>query len=126
MTLLAHGQQPNDFRCLMKVAFFMRFGFDFLLLQIGATLSMLSAHVFRLAMAWWCLQETQSVVVFSSMIAFSVAAEVYLKPFLASFGDKFHRVKFITLCQVLILLMVSLLCGFTLCIISMLPLWRCV
>ncbi|MGP2471612.1 MFS transporter [Yersinia sp. 2540 StPb PI] len=94
----------------MKIDAFMRLGPGFFLLQTGTTFSLFSGHVFRLALAWWCLKETNSAVAFSSLIAFSVAAEVYLKPFLASFGDQFHRIKFIVFCQLAVLTMIILFC----------------
>jgi len=89
---------------------FQSLGPVFFLLQTGTSLSQISGHIFRLALAWWCLQETNSAVAFSSLIAFSVAAEVYLKPFLASLGDQFNRVKFIFICQIIILAIMSLFC----------------
>jgi len=98
----------------MKFNAFMRLGPAFFLLQTATTLSLLAGHVFRLALAWWCLKETHSAVAFSSLIAFSVAAEIYLKPFLASFGDRFHRVKFINGCQLavfVIMMLFSLACS---------------
>lgn len=94
----------------MKVDALMPPGPRFFLLQTGASLSLVSGHIFRLAMAWWCLQVTQSAVAFSSLIAISVAAEIYLKPFLASFGDHFNRVKFIIACQLAVLGIIALFC----------------
>ncbi|MGY5957690.1 MFS transporter [Kosakonia sp. BK9b] len=93
----------------MKIDGFMQLGRRFFLLQIGTTLSLLTAHVFRFALAWWCLQETHSAVAFSSLIAFSVATEVYLKPFLAAFGDQFHRGKFILSGQCIVFIVIVLL-----------------
>lgn len=66
---------------------FKTFGLCFFLLQTGTSLGLLSGHIFRLAIAWWCLKETQSAAVFSYVIALSVAAEIYFKPFLSFFGD---------------------------------------
>ncbi|MCL6745032.1 MFS transporter [Kosakonia sp. R1.Fl] len=94
----------------MKVDASMRPDFRFFLLQTGASLGMVSGHIFRLAMAWWCLQATHSAVAFSSLIAISVAAEVYLKPFLASFGDSFNRIKFIIACQFAVSGIITLFC----------------
>lgn len=94
----------------MNVNSFCRHGFLFSLLQMGTSLSMISGHVFSLALAWWCLRETQSVTSFSSLIAIAAAAEIYLKPFLASFGDQGHRVKFILLCQLTVLGLVFIFC----------------
>ncbi|PRA81042.1 MFS transporter [Ochrobactrum sp. MYb29] len=94
----------------MRTDVLMRFGPGFFLLQIGTTLSESSSHLFRLALAWWCLKETQSAVTFSSLIALSVATEVYLKPFLASFGDQFNRIKFIVCCQLAVTAMIMLFC----------------
>lgn len=88
---------------------FKTFGLCFFLLQTGTSLGLLSGHIFRLAIAWWCLEETQSAAVFSSVIALSVATEIYFKPFLSFFGDFFNRVKFITFCQVAILAIVIFL-----------------
>ncbi|MCW2477898.1 MFS transporter [Candidatus Symbiopectobacterium sp. NZEC135] len=82
---------------------FKTFGLCFFLLQTGTSLGLLSGHIFRLAIAWWCLKETKSAAVFSSVIALSVAAEIYFKPFLSFFGDLFNRIKFIIFCQVAIL-----------------------
>lgn len=94
----------------MRVDVLMRPGQRFFLLQTGTSLGMVSGHIFRLAMAWWCLEVTQSAVAFSSLIAISVAAEIYLKPFLASFGDHFNRVKFIIACQLAVLGIIGLFC----------------
>ncbi|MBJ9237516.1 H+ Antiporter protein [Citrobacter freundii] len=94
----------------MKVDALMRLGPRFFLLQTGTSLAMVSGHIFRLAMAWWCLQVTHSAVAFSSLIAISVAAEIYLKPFLASFGDHFNRIKFIIACQFAVLGIIVLFC----------------
>ncbi|UXY09463.1 hypothetical protein N7922_16485 [Kosakonia sp. ML.JS2a] len=92
----------------MKIDGVMRLGRPFFLLQTGTTLSLLSGHLFRFALAWWCLKETHSAVAFSSLIAVSVATEVYLKPFLASFGDQFHRITFILYCQLIVLAVIAL------------------
>lgn len=94
----------------MKVDVLMRLGPRFFLLQTGTSLGMVSGHIFRLAMAWWCLQVTHSAVTFSSLIAISVAAEIYLKPFLASFGDRFNRIKFIIACQFAVSGIIALFC----------------
>lgn len=94
----------------MKVDTLMRLGPRFFLLQTGTSIGMMSGHIFRLAMAWWCLQVTHSAVAFSSLIAISVAAEIYLKPFLASFGDNYNRIKFIIACQFAVLGIIVLLC----------------
>lgn len=83
-------------------------GPQFFLLQAGTALSLCSGYITRFALAWWCLKETRSVVIFSSLIALSAAAEIYLKPFLASFGDQCNRVKFIVCCQIIVLLMTIL------------------
>lgn len=76
----------------------------FLIMQTGTSFGILAGHVLRLAVAWWCLKETQSAIAFSSLIALSVATEIYLKPFLASLGDHFNRIKFILCCQFIVLL----------------------
>ncbi|EKO1025053.1 MFS transporter [Salmonella enterica subsp. enterica] len=94
----------------MKVDALMRLGPRFFLLQTGTSVGMISGHIFRLAIAWWCLQATHSAVAFSSLIAISVAAEIYLKPFLASFGDHFNRIKFIIACQFAVLGIITLFC----------------
>ncbi|MFE4110575.1 MFS transporter [Kosakonia sp. YIM B13611] len=94
----------------MKIDVLMRLGPRFFLLQTGTSLGMVSGHIFRLAMAWWCLQATHSAVAFSSLSAISVAAEIYLKPFLSSFGDHFHRIKFIIGCQFAVLGVIALFC----------------
>ena len=94
----------------MKVDVLMPLGPRIFLLQTGTSLGMVSGHIFRLAMAWWCLQVTHSAVAFSSLIAISVAAEIYLKPFLASFGDHFNRIKFIIVCQFAVLGIIALFC----------------
>ena len=94
----------------MKVDVLMRAGLRFFLLQMGTSLGRVSGHIFRLAIAWWCLQVTHSAVAFSSLIAISVAVEIYLKPFLASFGDHFNRIKFIIACQFAVLGIIALFC----------------
>lgn len=94
----------------MKVDALLRLGPRFFLLQTGTSTGMISGHIFRLAMAWWCLQVTHSAVSFSSLIATSVATEIYLKPFLASFGDHFNRIKFIIVCQFAVLAIIALFC----------------
>ena len=94
----------------MKIDKLLCLGPRFFLLQTGTSVSMISGHIFRLALAWWCLKTTSSAVAFSTLIAISVAAEVYLKPFLASFGDHFNRIKFIIACQFAVLVIMLLFC----------------
>jgi len=94
----------------MKGDMLMRLGPRFFLLQTGTSVGMVSGHIFRLALAWWCLQATHSAVAFSSLIAIAVATEIYLKPFLASFGDHFNRIKFLIACQFVVLVMITLFC----------------
>lgn len=94
----------------MKVDAFMPSEPRFFLLQTGASLGTVSGHIFRLAIAWWCLQVTHSAAAFSSLVAISVAAEIYLKPFLASFGDHFNRIKFIIVCQFAVSGIITLFC----------------
>lgn len=94
----------------MKFDVLMGFGSRFLLFQVGTSLGIASGHIFRLSIAWWCLRETQSAMAFSSLIALSVATEIYLKPFLASFGDHFNRVRCIISCQIAVLVIVAIFC----------------
>ena len=56
----------------MKVDVFMPSGPRFFLLQTGASLGTVSGHIFRLAIAWWCLQVTHSAAAFSSLVSGSL------------------------------------------------------
>ncbi|HGE6737096.1 TPA: MFS transporter [Serratia marcescens] len=94
----------------MNINLFMRLGVRFFLLQVGTVLSQLSGHVCRLSLAWWCLKETHSAITFSTLIAFSVAAEIYLKPFIATLGDVYNRIKLIVLCQLAVLIIIFMFC----------------
>lgn len=49
----------------------------------------------RIAVAWWCLEETRSATVFAMVISLSLGCEIYLSPFLSSFGDHYPRLKLI-------------------------------
>lgn len=89
---------------VMNLNSLFRLGRLFLIMQIGTSFGILAGHVLRLAVAWWCLKETESAIAFSSLIALSVATEIYLKPFLASLGDHFNRIKFILCCQFIVLI----------------------
>lgn len=62
--------------------------FSFFLMVIGGRFN-------QLAIAWWTLQETQSVASFSTMIACAIGAEVLSKPLLGWLGDKYNKINII-------------------------------
>lgn len=81
---------------------------------------MAAGQLTRLCVAWWCLKETGSAVLFSVLIACSTAAEVWPKPLLSHAGDRINRSRLILLCQateaglVLLLSVVATAGGFSL------------
>lgn len=83
-----------------------KLGWDFFFFQCGTTAGLLTGHVMRIAVAWWCLEETKSAVFFAMVISFSVGFEIYLSPLLSSFGDHYPRMKLICASQ----WSISLLC----------------
>lgn len=76
-----------------------KLGWRFFIFQCGTTAGLLTAHITRISVAWWCLEETESAAVFSMIISISIGFEIYLSPFLSSFGDHFPRLKLICLSQ---------------------------
>lgn len=106
-----------------------KLGWDFFFFQCGTTTGLLTGHVMRIAVAWWCLEETKSAVFFAMVISFSVGIEIYLSPLLSSFGDHYPRLKLICASQwsisflCLIILLINMLWDFniyTLTVILML------
>lgn len=82
-----------------------KLGMLFFYFQCATSAGLLTANVLRISIAWWCLEETNSAIIFASIISLSVACEIYLSPFLSSFGDHFPRLKMILCSQVVITLM---------------------
>lgn len=84
----------------------------FFIFQCGATAGLLTGHIMRIAVAWWCLDETKSAVFFAIVISLSAGFEIYLSPLLSSFGDHYPRLKLICSSQwgiSLICLMISMM-----------------
>lgn len=72
-----------------------KLGWSFFFFQCGATSGLLTGHIMRIAVAWWCLEETRSATTFALVISLSVGFEIYLSPLLSSFGDHYPRLKLI-------------------------------
>lgn len=72
-----------------------KLGWSFFFFQCGATSGLLTGHIMRIAVAWWCLEETKSATAFALIISLSVGFEIYLSPLLSSFGDHYPRLKLI-------------------------------
>lgn len=76
-----------------------KLGWSFFFFQCGSTSGLLTGHIMRIAVAWWCLEETKSATVFAMVISLSVGFEIYLSPLLSSFGDHYPRLKLICTSQ---------------------------
>lgn len=76
-----------------------KLGWLFFFFQCGTTSGLLTGHIVRVAVAWWCLDETKSAVYFAMVISLSVGVEIYLSPLLSSFGDHYPRLKLICASQ---------------------------
>lgn len=60
-------------------------------LQLGYLLIVLGGRCTQLALAWWTLEETNSVLIFTNMIACAITAEVLAKPLLGWIGDTYNK-----------------------------------
>lgn len=86
-----------------------KLGWAFFFFQCGATSGLLTGHIMRIAVAWWCMEETKSATDFALVISLSVGFEIYLSPLLSSLGDHYPRLKLICSSQWVISLITFLI-----------------